>query len=104
MRSFFSSQGLLDKVSSTWNIPQEQIVIFSPVHPKYIGAHQQITDEEFATLVEKSGGQEGHAKLYILTLQHLKADDPIDPDMSNFEPLSTCWGCNVCGGCPRRDG
>ena len=64
------------------------MVIFSTVHPKYIGAHQQITAEEFASLVKKSGGQDGHAKLYVLTLQHLKVDGPIEPDMSCFEPLS----------------
>ena len=44
--------------------------------------------EEFQELIDKSGGLDGHAKLYVLSMMYLKADDVIEPDVSCLEPFS----------------
>ncbi len=78
---------LLSKVSSTWNIEEKDIVIFSTMYPEYIGPHKDITSEKFKFLVETSGGWEGHAKLYVLSLEHIRSKKNITPDYSCLEAL-----------------
>jgi len=84
----YSANALLEKISFVWDIPQDELVVFSSNHPQYIGPHSQLTKEEFQQLIDKSGGLDGHAKLYVLTMKYVKMDDVIEPDVSCLEPLS----------------
>ena len=83
---------LKEKVASTWSIPLEEVVIFSTEYPKYIASHQPISDEEFGSLLEKSGGSQGHVRLYVMSVNQIKTGENVTPDTSCVEPLSEFYG------------
>lgn len=78
---------LMDKVHIQWHISSVAQVIFSTSCSHYVGPHEKLTPAQFIELLEKSGGSQGHAKLYLLPYKQLNQTQ-ILPDTTCFTPLS----------------
>ena len=78
---------MTDKVHIQWHIPSVSQVIFSTSCSHCISPHENLSQAQLVELLEKSGGSEGHAKLFLLPLNQLKQAD-IPPDSTCFTALS----------------
>ena len=78
---------LVDKVHVQWHIPSVSQVIFSTSSSHYISPHENILQPQLVEFLDRSGGSEGHAKLYLLPLSQLQQED-VTPDSTCFTALS----------------
>lgn len=81
---------MIDKVHIQWHISSVSQVIFSTACSHYIGPHENLSQTQLVELLDKSGGSEGHAKLYLLPLNQLQQAD-IPPDSTCFTALSELY-------------
>lgn len=78
---------MIEKVRIQWHIPSVSQVIFSTSCVHYISPHENFSQPQLVELLDKSGGSEGHAKLYLLPLNQLMQAE-IPPDSTCFTALS----------------
>ena len=85
----YSADVLIDKVHIQWHIPSVSQVIFSTSCFHYIGpTDENLSQTQLIELLNKSGGSEGHAKLFLLPLNQLQQTGVSHPDSTCFTALS----------------
>ncbi len=77
----------MEKVRIQWQIPSAGQLIFSTAYSHCVAPHENISHDQFLELLDKSGGSEGHAKLYLLPILQMKQTH-VAPDTTCFTPLS----------------
>ena len=78
---------LIDKVNIQWHTSSASQVIFSTASSHYISPLETISQGQLVELLNKAGGSEGHAKLYLLPIQE-SLQTSVVPDLICFTPLS----------------
>lgn len=86
---------LVDKVHIQWHVPSVSQIIFSTSCSHYISPYENLSQTQLVELLDKSGGTEGHAKLYLLPLNQLQQAE-VAPDSTCFTALSKFPYCFYC--------
>ena len=80
----------MNEILSHTHVPVRSQVLFSTLSRHFISPLSPLPPEQFARLLEESGGSQGHAKLYLLPINLMETDD-LNPDYSCLAGLGE-WG------------
>jgi hypothetical protein len=82
-------EDLCERIMSTFNVPMEDQIVFSAQSDLHISKYSQLTQNDFNLFLNRAGGSQGHAILYLLPMNHINAK-LIEPDYGVMAKLCEC--------------
>jgi hypothetical protein len=82
-------EDLCERIMSTFNVPMEDQIVFSAQSDLHISKYSQLTQNDFNLFLNRAGGSQGHAILYLLPMNHINAK-LIEPDYGVMAKLYYC--------------
>ncbi len=80
------SEQLQSEVRSQSGISVENQVVFSASYAPYLSPHTSMEPEQFSEFLQRAGGSEGHALVYLLPVSDL--NDLLEPEYGCLAKLS----------------